>query len=243
MADSVHIRNLVNGDQTNQVGNGNIGQVVQAPSVPDRPRQTVLMLTSNPLDTGRLRLDEEYRAIDRAITGARHRDQLDLRLGAAARYGDLQELLLQHEPAVVHYAGHNSAVHGIVLVDERGNACPVQPKQLSDLFAITGRWVSCVVLNACLTKDQAAAIVEHVTCVVGMSRPVLDGVAIDFAAGFYNAIAAGQSVATAFRLGRNRMGPGGGHYRDLAPLPDEDGSSTPVLIDPWRRAESLVIVG
>ena len=64
-------------------------------------------------------------------------------------------------------------------------------------------------LNACLSDDQAFAIARHIPCVVGMAGAVLDDVAIEFAASFYRAIADGQSVATACRLGRNRPHLGG----------------------------------
>jgi hypothetical protein len=198
---------FVNGDQINQSGAHAIGKIEggsrsTAERRGDPHRHTVLLLMSNPADTQRLRLDEEYRAIDQAIVAARFRDQLDLRAGMAPRHHDLHELLLRHRPAVVHYAGHSSA-DGIALVDDHGRARPVSPAALEGLFAIVGDAIQCVVLNGCLTEDQASAIARHVPCVVGMSGSVLDGVAVEFAGGFYGAIANGESVEQAFRLGRN----------------------------------------
>jgi hypothetical protein len=212
------VRDVILGDHFEMSGPNAIGKVVLPPHPrPERrvepPRRTVLLLLSNPVDAPPLRLEEEHRAIDRAIAMARYREQIDLRTGMAVRYDDLHELLLRHQPAVVHYAGHNSA-DGIALMNDHGRASPVHPSVLEELFDILGDSVSCVVLNACLTQSQARAISAHVPCVVGMSGPVLDPVAIAFAAGFYRAIANGQSVESSFRLGRNGIRPQWPHNRD-----------------------------
>jgi len=45
----------------------------------------ILFLAVNPLDTTRLRLDEEVRAIDQALRQANYRDQFDLRQHWAVR--------------------------------------------------------------------------------------------------------------------------------------------------------------
>jgi hypothetical protein len=188
------------------------------------------MLMSNPMDTGRLDVTEEYRAIDRAIHEAQHRDQIELRVGGAPRYKDLQSLLRRYRPDVVHYAGHAS-VNGIALVEDDGNVRLVPPAALEHLFAVVGRWVRCVVLNACLTEAQAEAISAHVPCVVGMSRSVLDEVAIEFSAGFYGAIGDGESIAVAFDSGVNWLI---GHNLD---------ARDPVLKARPGVAEQTVIVG
>ncbi|HZN74176.1 MAG TPA: CHAT domain-containing protein [Micromonosporaceae bacterium] len=148
----------------------------------------------------------------------------------APRYQDLQELLLRHQPAMVHYAGH-SGVDGIVVEGEDGYAHAIPPAALEELFAIVRGSVRCVVLNACLTMGQALAIGSHVPCVVGMSRLVPDHVAIIFAAGFYRAVAEGKSVTAAFRLGRNRLALCGLDVRG------------PVLIDQFGEAENVFITG
>jgi len=207
---------FVAGDQINQWGDNAIGKIDFRTQRhrPDPPtRRTILMLMSNPVDTQQIRLDEEHRAIDRAIVRARHRDRIDLRAGMAPRYRDLQELLLRHRPAVLHYAGHGK-LDGIALMDDRGYTYMVRVDVLEQLFAIVGPWLRCVVLNACLTAAQAKVIADHVPCVVGNSRSVPDHVAIEFAAGFHYALAEGESVATAFQLGRSRLTLSGRDARD-----------------------------
>jgi putative endonuclease len=55
-----------------------------------------------------------------------------------------------------------------------------------------------VVLNACLSADQAAAITRHIECAVGMSAEIGDLDARVFAAQFYSALGYGRDVAAAF---------------------------------------------
>ncbi|MCB0250100.1 MAG: CHAT domain-containing protein, partial [Anaerolineae bacterium] len=64
-------------------------------------------------------------------------------------------------------------------------------------------------------------IAQHIDCVVGMSEEIGDTDARAFAAAFYEALAYGRSVRTAFDLGRNRI--------DLYGLKDED---VPQLLAP-----------
>ena len=68
----------------------------------------VLFLASNPLEQTRLALDEEIRAITAQIRSADHRDALELVSGWAVRPDDLQQLLLQHKPHIVHFSGHGT---------------------------------------------------------------------------------------------------------------------------------------
>src|SRR5690242_8026874 len=99
------------GDQFIQTGDKAIGKVTFAsPSPNAKPAKTprrILLLMSNALETRPLRLDEEHRAISMAVAHARYRDQLELHVGAAPRYHDLQALIEEHRPAVVHFSGHS----------------------------------------------------------------------------------------------------------------------------------------
>jgi hypothetical protein len=114
------------------------------------------------------------------------------------------------QPAIEDSSG------GILLVDRDGASVTVNPEALTELLEIARREprLRCVVLNACFTASQAEGIQKHVECVIGMSRAVDDAAATAFAIGFYRALAAGESVAAAFKFGRSEIGMRG--------LPDKD---------------------
>jgi hypothetical protein len=193
----------------------------------------ILFLAANPIDTERLRLDEEIRSIDEAVQKARFRDLFDIEQQWAVKVGDLQDFLLRYEPDVIHFSGHGSAVGEIVLEDDSGNARPVSAKALSNLFRLFKDKISVVVFNACYSKPQAKAIAKHIPCVIGMSASIGDKAAIRFAAAFYQAIGYRQSVQQAFDLGCNQI--------ELENLEEQD---TPVLLKaPGINASSVVLGG
>ncbi len=72
---------------------------------------------------------------------------------------------------------------------------------LARLFKTLRDNVRCVVLNACYSATQGAALAEEVGCIVGTSRSITDEAAILFASGFYGGLGYGRSVQTAFELG------------------------------------------
>ncbi len=193
---------------------------------------TILFLGANPTDTVRLRLDEEVRGIDAALRQAEHRDAFELEQHWAVRAGDLQGLLLRYRPEVVHFSGHGSEAGEIMLEDSQGRARPVSKAALGQLFSVLKDDVRVVVLNACYSEPQAEAIAEHVDCVVGMADEMGDAAAAGFSAAFYQALAYGRSVQTAFDLACNQV--------SLEGLEDE---KVPQLLAPHSDPAQVVLVG
>src|SRR5262249_27285131 len=68
----------------------------------------VLFLASDPYRENRLALDEETRVITAKIRAADHRDAIELIPSWAVRPQDLQQLLMQHRPHIVHFSGHGT---------------------------------------------------------------------------------------------------------------------------------------
>lgn len=162
----------------------------------------ILFLASNPIDTVRLRLDEETRRIDQALRMASYRDKFEFTTQSAVRISDLQELLLRHKPHIVHFSGYGSPEGEIILADDTQNSFAVPEEALSKLFAIFRTNIRCVILNSCYSKSQAQAIAEHIDCVIGMSKARNNEAAICFSSAFYRAIAYDQNLNAAFELAR-----------------------------------------
>lgn len=72
---------------------------------------------------------------------------------------------------------------------------------LVQAFKAVGRGVQCVIVNACRTERLAQALAAIGPCVIGVRQPVGDQSAIRFSIGFYQALAAGKPVETAFDVG------------------------------------------
>lgn len=197
----------------------------------NKPKVKVLFLAANPVDTPPLKLDEEVRAIDQALRKTSYRDHFDFIQHRAVQYGDLQELLLRHEPALVHFSGHGSEAGELLLQEKNGVAHPIREQTLSRLFAVLKDNIRCVVLSACYSEGQAAAIAQHIDVVIGMKHALGDDAARNFAAAFYQGLGYGRSVKTAFDLGCVQI--------DLANIVEAD---EPQLIAPQIDPSTLYFV-
>lgn len=170
-------------------------------------RRRIAILASNPMREAFLRTDREMREIEESLRSSERRDYFEVRQLSALRPNDLQRVLLEFEPHIVHFCGHSSK-KGLILEDDRGKPQEVPGEALADLFRIVaarGTFTECVILNACYTEAQAEMIAAHVSYVIGMSAALPDGAAIDFARGFYDTLGAGKSIETAFEFGCNRL--------------------------------------
>ena len=193
---------------------------------------TILLLSANPGGSLPLQLDQERRAIDQEVASSRSSARLEVRTADAVRLDDLQRVMLRYRPVRAHFSGHGHRQAGIQVVDEAGQTLSVPPRALSGLFRILGDGLQCVVLNACHTDDQAAAIARHVPCVVGMRRAVLDDTAILFAAGFYRGLADGRTFRTSFQLACNGLDLHSRTDREVPRLIAQPGAADRPLVEP-----------
>lgn len=193
----------------------------------------ILFLAANPVDVVTpLRIDKEIREIRQKIRMGPLRDQLQLVPEGAVRAEDLQELLMSHQPDIVHFSGHCSPSSGIMLEDENGNRKVVDREALADLFRILKGNIRVVVLNACYAKEQAQALATTIDFTIGMNAAIKDKDASIFAAAFYQSLSFGYSVKDAFDLAVNQL-----------KLVDNDVAHVPVLLvrDGEEAAKSRIV--
>lgn len=165
----------------------------------------ILFLAASPRDTGQLELGKEMREIETSILLAPHRSSFHLVSQWAVRITDLQRILLQHQPQIIHFSGHGSKRRQITLEDDAGNSTEVSTNALCDLLRILKDNVRMVFLNACHVKDQAERLVATVDFAIGMNREITDRAAITFASKFYQGLAFNRSVREAFELGISQL--------------------------------------
>ncbi|MBD2337832.1 AAA-like domain-containing protein [Calothrix sp. FACHB-156] len=178
----------------------------------------ILVLSANPQNTVKLRLDEEVREIQAGLERAKIREQFEMITKWAVRPEDLRRALLDHQPEIVHFCGHGEGEQGLVLEDDHGQLQLVSTESLGRLFRLFQDKIECVLLNACYSEAQAEAIYQHINYVVGMNQAVGDRAAIKFAVGFYDALGAGRTYEDAYEFGRIAI--------DLENIPEY---ATPVL--------------
>ncbi|BDA67786.1 hypothetical protein CAL7716_019520 [Calothrix sp. PCC 7716] len=202
----------------------------------------ILILSANPKDTSKLRLDEEVQEIEAGLERCKHRSEFEIISKWAVRPDTLRQALLDHEPEIVHFCGHGAGVDGLALENKFGETQLVSTNSLGGLFKLFEGKIKCVILNACYSEAQSEAIKQHVDWVVGMNQAIGDKAAVQFAKGFYDALGAGRSYEDAFAFGCNAI--------DLEEIPEV---STPVMksknsgsqttIPPQEPKEAPVIRG
>jgi hypothetical protein len=165
----------------------------------------ILILSANPWCTGRILVAEEAREIFERLQEGRYRDRFELHNHNAVRPIDLQRLLLTYEPHIVHFSGHSSRSHRLLLNGTCGRAQALDPQRLTDVIAVYNNHVRLVLLNACFTKAQARSIAGVVDYSIGTAKPIGDRVSVVFAGAFYRALGFGKSVKDAFRSARAEL--------------------------------------
>ncbi len=153
----------------------------------------ILFLAANPENADTLLAGDELRQIEAALKNT----PFQVIAKPAARLNELPDLLRQYKPQIVHFSGHGSRYGELMFVDDSGQSQSATVSALSNLFALFNHVVRCVVLNACYSEEQAAAVAENIDCVLGFEGAIRDDAARIFAYGFYAALAAGETLAVA----------------------------------------------
>lgn len=187
------------------------------------PKKLVLFLAANPTNIQRLDLDKEVQVIQEQLK----RSDLTLTSRWRVRPFDIQQEILSLKPQIVHFSGHGMGqelpvsgsrtlipvggnysddTEGLMFIDgDTDQAVVVGAETLASLFENFKEHVECVVLNGCYSEVQAAAIARHIPYVIGMKHAILDRAAIEFSRGFYNALADGEAIESAFKLGKSAI--------------------------------------
>ncbi|WP_437543068.1 CHAT domain-containing protein [Sorangium sp. So ce367] len=180
----------------------------------------LLYLACNPTSTDQLALSREARRIEDRLRAGKPRrvNAIEIVPRWAVRRSELQRLLLEEEPHVLHFSGHGSGRARLLFEDDGGNIAPLEARALVSLIGRLKRRLQLVVLNACDTEPLVGALVKHVACAVGMRQAIGDEAAATFAETFYEALSFGEPIGAAFELARIALG--------MSPLREE---RTPVL--------------
>ena len=204
----------------------------------------ILFLATNPDERVHLHIEREHREIKEALRLSPCWESIVLASEWAVRLDDLQRLLLDHRPDIVHVAGHGDAPGRQLIADRHGDVRPLAPAAAAALFRVVndsrGRAASAggrrpdqagrqppvrlVVFSSCHSHEHALAVAEHVPLAIGIRGTIMDEAAIAFGAAFYRAIGFGCSVRKAFDMGLGELtlqGLAGGSAPELHRRPVE----------------------
>ncbi|MFV8754892.1 SEFIR domain-containing protein [Nannocystaceae bacterium ST9] len=197
------------GQQILARGTVNIGPVtigtLHPPVLPIIERRKILLFTANATHQGgRLRLEEELRAILDGLSRAHARDYYDPKISPAVTFMKVVHELDDDAPGIVHFSGHGGADGGIILLDERGRQADVAPSMIAELFAALRHAPELAVFAACKSDRMAAAAAVRVGHAIGFVGEIEDSTARQFSAVFYERLASQPEldVPRAFKLAK-----------------------------------------
>jgi len=162
-------------------------------------QRTILIIASNPINTARIQLDKEIKAIQDILRSSDKQQQFNLEIETAATFKSIFDALLRHKPEIVHFSGHGDGEKGLCLEGDNGKRQLLSTESLAEIFKLSQDFVKCVVLNACYSKVQANAILPYVDCVIGMTDKIADETAIEFAESYYRSLGLGEDFSRAFK--------------------------------------------
>ncbi len=168
-------------------------------------KHRILFLSANPWSTGRILVDEEAREIFERIQEGPYRDRFELHKHTATRGIDLQRFLLLHKPHILHFSGHGSKKHEIILGGAPGRGQTIDQQGLVNVLGHYKRHLRLVLLNACFTKTQARSIAEVIDYSIGTGKKIGDKGSVAFAGAFYRALSFGESIRDAFNSAKAEL--------------------------------------
>src|SRR5690349_12656196 len=101
----------------------------------------ILFLSANPAGIPQLKLEEEFNQIYDKLRSV-PRDEFELVQRHTIHIKDLQKVLLEQEPQIVHFSGHGSEKSTLIFQNEDGQSEEVQSRVLTDLFKVHGSNIS-----------------------------------------------------------------------------------------------------
>jgi hypothetical protein len=193
----------------------NVMTAVPAEIIDDRQRLRILVASSQPVNLGKLSLEEEEAVIRRGFEPLREAGLADVDVLARATPASLHGYVSTGCYSVVHFIGHGeydtaTDTGFLIFQDEQGNPYRVNDQSAREILC--GRALRLVFLNACETGQGGRAdfnsgiapalVAGGVPIVVANQYKVLDTSATFFAQHFYWALAQGMGVGEAAREAR-----------------------------------------
>ncbi|HEX2620721.1 MAG TPA: CHAT domain-containing protein, partial [Phototrophicaceae bacterium] len=176
----------------------------------------ILVVTSDPIDTPRLNLDQEVGNILEALDTAQKKGLVVVDFVEECTLHNLDAMLEEQDYHIIHYNGHGASTPKgscLVMEDEDGKALPIfigdflpRIRKLKNLRL--------VVLNGCqtgqveesqATSGIATGMLQAVPAVVAMQFSIKDVSAQVFARVFYETVASGASLENAMYAARQAM--------------------------------------
>ena len=133
-----------------------------------------------------------------ALKQSRYSKQIELNPEFDVTDSNIFEKLNGYLPHVVHISGSQNG-GDVLLRGANGGEVVISDEALAGFLSSLGRQVRVVIIDTCQSFNCARRVSEVVDCTLGVEGDIYDHEAIRFYEIFYQALAAGQTIADAHR--------------------------------------------
>ena len=162
----------------------------------------ILILYSNPANTERLRLDQEHRRMDQALSQTGSSPFEVLRRHAVTVLDVTRELSSQRYE-VIHFSGHGSS-DGLYVDNAGGETADLlSAAKLARMVKETQPSLAAIVLMTCFSAELLHHFAPCAPYIVSVCGPADDSAAVEFVGLFYEEYFRSRSVVSAFNLAQN----------------------------------------
>lgn len=166
-------------------------------------RMPVLFIVADGSEGSRKELKEEFNAIETALGNQKMSSDFRwaqyYRPHLAAVISD--EYSLKAE--IVHIFGHPGGPDALMAYEGTG-VHKYEAAALATVMHGIADVTQCVILSACFSEEQAAAIATEISYVIGIHSDI-GNAARNFTVDFYRSLSAGRSIAEAHEIASNRL--------------------------------------
>lgn len=172
----------------------------QNPDIEPPKAWSILAAFAAPVNEARTHWEREARTIHTMIE--RNPTHFRVKEVHGCTPDKLHHELLHLRPNFLHFQGHGS-VEGLLFEDVNGDKIRVNWAGLTSLLQAATS-LRCVILNACHSITLAKLHPRHFFLVTTPGETSIEST-LNFTAGFYDALAANQTIETSYHAGCNRM--------------------------------------
>jgi hypothetical protein len=163
-----------------------------------------LVLSANPLDTTRLRIDQEIRELHSIF---KYSNNYQLLISLATKANEIDQIILESTPEILHLTVHANAaldpdgrnIADFYFEDDQGKGVPINGKRLAEFLKIFPS-IKLVFINTCYSDEVAYRLSEFIPYAIGFEDAIADTVCIAFAKSFYIALLSQQDIEFAYNF-------------------------------------------
>ena len=163
-------------------------------------KQVLLVLMACPEDQEHLALADEAAQIEDQLGLGAVRDRLKIVWGWSVDAEQTLDLIIDHRPTLLHFAGHGGKDGTLLLRGAGGSSFRLRYDSLARFLGAMREPPRCVLLNACYSGLAASVLTRFVDVVIGMREEIGDKAALTFSRYFYLALAQKHDVQASFGL-------------------------------------------